>query len=296
MTQSIPVITEINCPNLKLFKKGKVRSVFEFGDQLLIVASDRVSAFDCILPTGVPGKGSILTELSEFWFNYTKDIVENHCVSTNLNDFPCETKEYESILSGRSMLVKKTELIPIECVVRGYIVGSGWKEYLAKGTVCDIALPKGLKQAEKLPEPLFTPAYKAEEGHDENISFEKMKDIVGSDLSEKLSSISLKLYKKVSSYAEKRGIILADTKFEFGIKDGEVMLIDECFTPDSSRFWDSKTYQTGISPESFDKQIIRDFLENSTWDKNPPAPEIPEDVIAHASSRYLEVKERLMAK
>lgn len=296
MTQSIPVITEINCPNLKLFKKGKVRSVFEFGDQLLIVASDRVSAFDCILRTGVPGKGSILTELSEFWFNYTKDIVENHCVSTNLNDFPCETKEYESILSGRSMLVKKTELIPIECVVRGYIVGSGWKEYLAKGTVCDIALPKGLKQAEKLPEPLFTPAYKAEEGHDENISFEKMKDIVGSDLSEKLSSISLKLYKKVSSYAEKRGIILADTKFEFGIKDGEVMLIDECFTPDSSRFWDSKTYQTGTSPESFDKQIIRDFLENSTWDKNPPAPEIPEDVIAHASSRYLEVKERLMAK
>ncbi|RAP33382.1 phosphoribosylaminoimidazolesuccinocarboxamide synthase [Candidatus Marinamargulisbacteria bacterium SCGC AAA071-K20] len=294
---TIPVITQINCPELKLFKKGKVRSVYDFGDKLLIVASDRISAFDFILPTGIPNKASVLTDLSKYWFSYTKDIVKNHFLTSNVDEFPEEAKQYRDILEGRSMLVKKTELIPIECVVRGYIVGSGWKEYLEKGTVCDIKLPKGLEQAAKLEAPLFTPAFKAEEGeHDENISFKRMKELVGEDLSEKLSKISLDLYNKVTEYTSKRGIILADTKFEFGLLDGEVILIDECFTPDSSRFWDASTYRTGISPDSFDKQIVRDHLENSDWNKQAPAPNLPQEIIDKASSRYIEVKDKLIEK
>ncbi len=297
MPMTIPVITQINCPELKLFKKGKVRSVYDFGDKLLIVASDRISAFDFILPTGIPNKASVLTDLSKYWFSYTKDIVKNHFLTSNVDEFPEEAKQYRDILEGRSMLVKKTELIPIECVVRGYIVGSGWKEYLEKGTVCDIKLPKGLEQAAKLEAPLFTPAFKAEEGeHDENISFKRMKELVGEDLSEKLSKISLDLYNKVTEYTSKRGIILADTKFEFGLLDGEVILIDECFTPDSSRFWDASTYRTGISPDSFDKQIVRDHLENSDWNKQAPAPNLPQEIIDKASSRYIEVKDKLIEK
>ena len=294
MNKTIPVITEINCPNLKLFKKGKVRSVFDFGDKLLIIASDRVSAFDFILPTGIPNKAYVLTELSKYWFSYTKETIKNHYITSDINQYPEEAKEYKDIVEGRSMLVKKTELIPIECVVRGYIVGSGWKEYLDRGTVCDIKLPEGLEQASKLSEPLFTPAFKAEEGHDENISLAKMKEIVGEKLTEKLSKISLDLYKKVSDYTKERGIILADTKFEFGLLNNEIILIDECFTPDSSRFWDATTYRTGISPESFDKQIVRDHLENSDWNKKTPAPELPEHIVQKASERYIEVKDKLM--
>jgi phosphoribosylaminoimidazole-succinocarboxamide synthase len=295
MTKTIPVITEINCPNLKLFKKGKVRSVYDFGDKLLIVASDRISAFDFILPTGIPNKANVLTELSKYWFSYTKDLVKNHFITSNVDDYPEEAKEYRDILEGRSMLVTKTELIPIECVVRGYIVGSGWKEYLDRGTVCEIKLPEGLEQAAKLSEPLFTPAFKAEQGdHDENISVDRMKEIVGEALTEKLSKISIDLYNKVTAYTAKRGIILADTKFEFGLLNDEIILIDECFTPDSSRFWDASTYRTGISPESYDKQIVRDYLENSDWNKEAPVPELPKSIIEKASAKYIEVKDKLI--
>ena len=287
-------VTTIDCPNLKLFKKGKVRSVFEFGEQLLIVASDRISSFDFVLPSGIPNKGRVLTELSEFWFNYTQDVVQNHLISTQWEAFPEALSPYRSFLEGRSMLVKKTELIPIECVVRGYIVGSGWKEYQKSGTVCQIPLPSGLRLADPLPEPIFTPAYKAEEGHDENISIEKMESIVGKALTEKLSKISLELYKKAAEYADARNIILADTKFEFGLLNDEIVLIDEVFTPDSSRFWPKESYRPGISPPSFDKQIVRDHLEASSWDKQAPAPSLPEDIIEKTAKQYALVRTLLM--
>jgi len=289
MQKTKNIITEIKFDNLPIFKTGKVRSVFDFDDKLLLVASDRVSAFDFILPNGIPNKGAILTAVSEFWFNKTSHIVKNHLISTNVNDFPQEAAQYANDLSGRTMLVKKTELIPIECVVRGYIIGSGWKDYQATGKVCGISLPKGLNQADKLEEPIFTPAFKAEQGdHDENITYKKMEELIGSSLAAKLKEISLKLYNFGRDYAEIRDIILADTKFEFGLLNDEIILIDEVLTPDSSRYWPKSEYKPGVSPPSFDKQIVRDYLAE-TWDKNPPIPTLPNSVIDKASQKYQEV-------
>tara|TARA_B100000427_G_scaffold139153_1_gene115722 strand:+ start:13452 stop:14342 length:891 start_codon:yes stop_codon:yes gene_type:complete len=291
MTTTKHILTEINFDQLPLFKTGKVRSVFDFGDTLLIVASDRVSAFDFILPTGIPGKGAVLTTLSELWFNKTNQLVKNHLITTDVTQFPAETKPYHEFLEGRSMLVKKTELVPIECVVRGYLIGSGWKDYQATGKVCGIDLPEGLKQAGKLETPIFTPAFKAEQGdHDENISFEKMSELIGEALAEKLKDISMKLYEFGRDYAQERGIILADTKFEFGLLNDEIILIDEVLTPDSSRYWAQSEYQEGISPPSYDKQIVRDYLANCGWDKKEPIPNLPESVIQKVADKYYEVE------
>jgi phosphoribosylaminoimidazole-succinocarboxamide synthase len=294
MVTKTDVITDINLPNAQLFKTGKVRSVYALGDKLLIVASDRVSAFDSILPNGIPYKGSVLTNISKFWFDNTKDIIGNHLISIDVNDFPDELQQYRDVLENRSMLVKKTQLIEIECVVRGYLVGSGWKEYQESGSVCDIPLPKGLQLASPLPEPIFTPAFKARNGHDENISIDKMKALVGSELTDFLKEKSLQIYQRGKEVAEKKGIILADTKFEFGKVGDEVILIDEVLTPDSSRFWSKADYKVGVSPVSYDKQIVRDYLENSGWDKEPPAPELPQEIIQKASDKYLEIKDLLL--
>ena len=272
MNTNTQVITDYTQMDLPLFKQGKVRNVYDLGEQLLIVAFDRVSAFDFVLPDGIPEKGRVLTNLSQFWFDYTQSIIPNHCISTNVDEFPEETHPYKSLLDGRSMLVKKTELIEIECVVRGYIMGTGWKEYQQSGTVCGIPLPEGLQLADKLPEPIFTPAFKAATGHDENITVERMKELVGEELTDYLSKTSIEIYKQGRDYASERGIILADTKFEFGKLGDEVILIDEVLTPDSSRFWPKSEYKPGISPPSFDKQIVRDHLENTDWDKKPPVP------------------------
>ena len=289
MQKTKNVITEIKFENLPIFKTGKVRSVFDFDDQLLLVASDRVSAFDFILPNGIPNKGAILTAISEFWFNKTNHIVKNHLISTDVATFPEVAKQYSEDLTGRTMLVKKTKLIPIECVVRGYIIGSGWKDYQASGKVCGITLPEGFQQADKLNQPIFTPAFKAEQGeHDENITYEKMEELIGSSLAAKLKEISLQLYNFGRDFAETKGIILADTKFEFGLLNDEIILIDEVLTPDSSRYWPKSEYKPGISPPSFDKQIVRDHLA-ATWDKNPPVPTLPSEVIEKASNKYHEV-------
>lgn len=294
MTQTIPIYTEIELPNLTLFKKGKVRSVFDLGEHLLIVASDRVSAFDYILPNGIPKKGETLTQISKFWFNYLENDFKHHLIATDVADFPKICHEYAPILKGRSMLVKKTELIPIECVVRGYIIGTGWKDYQKTGSVCGIPLPKDLQLAEKLAEPIFTPAFKAETGHDENISLKEASKLVGQDVVQFLQETSLSIYSQGRDYAESKGIILADTKFEFGKIGDDIILIDEVLTPDSSRYWPASEYKPGMSPPSYDKQIIRDYLEK-TWDKNPPVPSLPEDIITKASERYLELKEILLS-
>tara|TARA_Y100001970_G_scaffold45565_1_gene57175 strand:- start:121 stop:1011 length:891 start_codon:yes stop_codon:yes gene_type:complete len=294
MSTTKHVLTTIDFKQLPLFKTGKVRSVFDFGDMLLIVASDRVSAFDFILPTGIPGKGAVLTTLSELWFNKTKQIVNNHLITTDVKQFPSQTTPYHEFLEGRSMLVKKTSLVPVECVVRGYLIGSGWKDYQQTGKVCGIDLPEGLKQAGKLDTPIFTPAFKAEQGeHDENISFEKMGELIGDSLATKLKKISLDLYEFGRQYAESRGIILADTKFEFGLLEDEIILIDEVLTPDSSRYWAKTDYQEGISPPSYDKQIVRDYLANCGWNKTEPVPKLPDDVIQKVSQKYHEVESLL---
>jgi phosphoribosylaminoimidazole-succinocarboxamide synthase len=294
MTTTSSVITSLDLPNLKLFKEGKVRSVYEVGNDLLIVASDRVSAFDFILPNGIPHKGEVLTSVSQFWFDFLGDDIAHHLISTNVDDFPEECQQYSDILRGRSMLVKRTELIPVECVVRGYIIGSGWKDYQETGAICGIELPKGLQLADKLDTPIFTPAYKAEMGdHDENISKDQMDKLIGKDLADKLQAISLDIYTRGRDYAATKGIILADTKFEFGVIGNEIILIDEVLTPDSSRYWPAEDYKPGISPPSFDKQIVRDHLA-ATWDKNPPVPELPESIITRASERYIELKESLL--
>jgi len=291
MTATKHVLTSINFDQLPLFKTGKVRSVFDFGDTLLIVASDRVSAFDFILPTGIPGKGAVLTALSEVWFEKTNHLVKNHLITTDVKQFPAETEPYHEFLEGRSMLVKKTSLIPVECVVRGYLIGSGWKDYQATGQVCGIDLPEGLQQAGKLAEPIFTPAFKAEQGdHDENISFEKMIELIGEPLAVKLKEISLALYEFGRDYAESKGIILADTKFEFGLLNDEIILIDEVLTPDSSRYWAQSEYKEGISPPSYDKQIVRDYLANCGWDKKEPIPTLPESVVQKVADKYHEVE------
>ncbi|MBS1783873.1 MAG: phosphoribosylaminoimidazolesuccinocarboxamide synthase [Acidobacteria bacterium] len=277
-----------------VFRRGKVRDVYEVGgDKLLIVATDRISAFDCVMPEGIPGKGAILTQVANFWFGATKDLVPNHLIATKAADYPAELTPFRDELSGRSVLVMKTEPLPVECVVRGYLAGSGWKEYQASGTVCGISLPKGLKLADRLPEPIFTPATKAESGHDENIPFARFAEIVGAARAEELRSLALALYARGSELAAARGILLADTKFEFGIREGRVILIDEALTPDSSRYWLAESWKPGANPPSLDKQFLRDYLETlEDWDKTPPAPHLPESIVAGIRARYADLAQR----
>ena len=290
-------VFETHFPELKLLSRGKVRDNYDLGDSLLIVATDRISAFDVVMPTPIPDKGRILTRLSDFWLRFLSEIVDQHLISTDVAAFPAACKPYGSQLAGRTMWVKKADVLPIECIVRGYLAGSGWKDYLKTGEVCGIPLPKDMKEAEKLPHPIFTPSTKAAKGaHDENISFEEMAGKVGEELAGRVKDVSLKIYLKAADYARERGIILADTKFEFGMANGRLMLVDEVLTPDSSRFWPADRYQVGCSPESFDKQYLRDYLIRSGWKTSEPAPELPPDVVANTRSRYLEALERLTGK
>jgi len=283
------IVLETNFEGVKFLRKGKVRDIYEVNDYLLIVATDRVSAFDVVLPTGIPGKGMVLTQISLFWFNQVKDIIENHVVSANIEEFPESLIKYKDILEGRSMLVRKATPLPVECIVRGYITGSGWKDYQKTGMVCGIKLPSGLKESQKLPEPIFTPSTKADQGHDINISFEETIKILGKETAEKIRELSISIYKKASEIAEKKGIIIADTKMEFGFYNGKIILIDELLTPDSSRFWSMKDYSPGKSQDSYDKQIVRDYLLSIKWDKKPPAPELPEEIVKKTSERYEEI-------
>lgn len=281
-------ITEINIPGLKKFKSGKVREVYDLGDQYLFIASDRISAFDVVMPDGIPNKGQVLNMISKFWFDRTSDLVKNHMISTNINDLPDELTPYKNILKGRSMIVKKAELLPVECIVRGYLIGSGWKEYSQSQTIGGMPLRAGYEMAGKLDEPIFTPSTKADEGHDENISIDEMNEIVGLELGKKLEQISIELYKTAADFALTKGIIIADTKFEFGMINNELILIDEVLTPDSSRFWPEDTYQPGSSPMSFDKQFVRDYLETLDWDKTPPGPNLPSEILLKSRDKYLE--------
>jgi phosphoribosylaminoimidazole-succinocarboxamide synthase len=280
----------IEIPGLKKIYSGKVRELFELSDnRILMVATDRISAFDYILPTPIPEKGIILTQMSVFWFNYLEDTLKNHIIEVDFDRFPEEIKSYP-FLRGRSIIVRKVNRIPVECVVRGYLAGSGWREYKQSGEVCGIRLPAGLKESERLPEPIFTPATKEEKGeHDVNIDFSKMRDIIGKEYARSLKEKSILLYKKAASYAEKKGIIIADTKFEFGIYNDDLILIDEVFTPDSSRFWEVSRYVSGESPDSLDKQYIRNYLLSTNWDRNSPPPTLPEEVVRMTVSKYKQI-------
>ena len=278
---------------LNLVKQGKVRDLYTTDAGILMVASDRISAYDVVLPTPIPHKGAVLTGLSVFWFDKLKAVVPNHLISTNPDDFPPEAKEHADALRGRTMLVRPAEVFPIECVARGYVTGSGWKEYKESQAVCGISLPAGLKESEKLPEPIFTPATKEEEGHDENIDFERAASIAGRETAEKLRDLTLALYTQAAAYAAERGIIIADTKFEFGFIDGKLTLVDEALTPDSSRFWPSDEWQPGGSVPSFDKQFVRDWLDGSGWDHTPPGPDLPDAVVDRTRAKYVEAYERL---
>jgi phosphoribosylaminoimidazole-succinocarboxamide synthase len=292
-----PVVTQTELKTLTLKGRGKVRDIYDLGDRLLIVATDRVSAFDVVMPDPIPDKGRILTQLSKFWFEFTKGLIENHVISTRVEDFPEGCRPYQETLRNRSMLVVKAESLPVECVARGYLSGSGWAEYQEKGEVCGIPLSGGLVESSRLDEPIFTPATKAEVGlHDENITFERMGKIVGKSRAEQLRSITLKIYKAAREFAEQRGIIIADTKMEFGVREGKLILIDELLTPDSSRFWPKDGYRPGSSQASFDKQFLRDYLISIKWDKNPPAPPLPEEIIRKTREKYLEAYERLVGK
>jgi phosphoribosylaminoimidazole-succinocarboxamide synthase len=282
----------VDLPGIKKLRSGKVREVYDLGETLLFVATDRISAFDVILPDPIPKKGAVLNQLSAFWFNKFGKI-ENHFVTTEFNVFPKQLRPFRDQLEGRSMIVKRTEPLAVECVVRGYLAGSGWKEYQQSQNVCGIKLPAGLKQASKLPEPIFTPATKADAGHDENIDMKRCAEILGNDIAEQVKALSLEIYSTGRDHAEKKGIILADTKFEFGQLDGHLLLIDEVLTPDSSRYWPADHYAEGQSPPSFDKQFVRDYLETLDWDKTPPGPKLPGDVIARTAAKYVEAFERL---
>ncbi len=287
------VLLKTNIPYLKLHNKGKVREIFEIDDKLLLVATDRISAFDVILPIGIPNKGKVLTLMSEFWFELTKDLTKNHLITTEIDKISQITQKDKELLRGRSMLVKKVDVIPVECVVRGYLAGSGWKEYKESKTVCNIKLPDNLRESDKLSEPIFTPSTKATSGHDENISFEDVVNITGKDLAEELRQKSIEIYKKASEYALTKGIIISDTKFEWGKYDDEIILIDEVLTPDSSRFWPQESYSPGKSQPSFDKQFVRDYLEKSGWDKQSAPPTLPENIVQITSKKYLEAYEKL---
>jgi phosphoribosylaminoimidazole-succinocarboxamide synthase len=287
------VVIEAKLSGIKPFSVGKVRDIYDLDDKLLFIATDRLSAFDVVLPTGIPYKGKVLNALSVFWFNLTKNIVDNHLITADINEFPSELKPYKDILEGRSMIVKKAKRIDLECVVRAYISGSAWKAYKEKGSICGIKLPSGLKESDKLPEPIFTPTSKSDEGHDMELNYSEAEDLIGKKLFNEVKDISLALLKTASDKAESKGIIIADTKFEFGIYNEKVILIDEVLTPDSSRFWPMDDYQAGRAQKSFDKQFVRDYLEEIKWDKNPPAPELPEAIVQKTTEKYLEAYKRL---
>jgi phosphoribosylaminoimidazole-succinocarboxamide synthase len=272
--------------DIELFKRGKVRDVYDLKNKLLVVSTDRISCFDVVLPTCIPNKGEILTRLSLFWFEYTKDVVENHLITEDVNDYPAELSKYKDVLQGRSMLVKKAKPMPVECIVRGYISGSGWKEYQSSQSICGIKLPPGLKESDKLPVPIFTPSTKEEAGHDINVSQDYVEQQLGRDIASQLRKLSIALYLKASVYAESKGIIIADTKFEFGLHQDKIILIDEVLTPDSSRFWPKDLYQPGQAQPSFDKQFVRDYLETLDWNKTPPGPELPKEIVVQTSSKY----------
>ena len=289
-------ILQVDLPGIKKIRSGKVRELFDLGDRLLMVATDRISAFDVIMPNGIPRKGEVLTQISHFWFSQTESFQPNHLLVKPNDSLPKNLQPFEKILSHRSMIVKKCQPLAIECVVRGYVAGSGWKEYRERQTICRIKLPPGLPEAAELPEPIFTPATKAETGHDENISFNEARKIVGNDIAEEARAKSLKIYNFARDYARKRGIIIADTKFEFGLLDGKLILIDEVLTPDSSRFWPADEYRTGCSPPSFDKQFVRDHLETLDWNKQPPGPMLPADIVSKTTAKYLEAYERLTGR
>jgi phosphoribosylaminoimidazole-succinocarboxamide synthase len=281
---SVRTIRETNFAGIAPIARGKVRDIYDLGDELLIVATDRLSAFDVVMPTPIPDKGRVLTQLSLFWFSLLQNIIPNHVISST--NFPAPFDAHADALAGRSMVVKKTQPLPIECVVRGYISGSGWKDYQATGKVCGLALPSGLRESDRLPEPIFTPASKATSGHDENISFAQASAAVGKNLAERVRNVSLEIYRQAAAYAEPRGVILADTKFEFGLLRDELIWIDEALTPDSSRFWPAHQYQPGGPQASFDKQFVRDYLERIGWPKTPPGPELPEEVVAATRAKY----------
>jgi phosphoribosylaminoimidazole-succinocarboxamide synthase len=285
-----PIVLETNLAGLKPPKRGKVRDIYDLGDSLLIVATDRISAFDVVLPNAVPEKGRVLTQISKYWFAKTADIVKNHLISADVKDYPAACRPHAAVLESRSMLVKKAQPLPVECIVRGYLSGSGLKEYRATGSVSGIKLPPGLTEASRLPEPIFTPSTKAEVGeHDVNIDFETVGSLVGKDVAGKIKNITLAVYKRACELAEPKGIIIADTKLEFGTYQGEIMLIDEVLTPDSSRFWPRNGYTVGVPQKSFDKQFVRDYLLSLSWDQRPPAPTLPDDVVRKTSEKYLEV-------
>lgn len=296
MNESNQLVLETEIPALKLFKRGKVRDVYEVGENLLIIATDRISAFDVVFPNGIPKKGKILNRISAFWFDYLKDIIENHLITTDVERMPSEIHPYKDMLKRRSMLVKRSQPLPIEAVVRGYLAGSGLKEYNRTGSVCGIDLPAGLKESSKLPEPIFTPTTKADVGHDENITEERAGEIISKDLIIKVKDLSLKIYNTIAEYSLKRGIIFADTKFEFGLISDKLILIDEVGTPDSSRFWSLDGYEPGKPQPSFDKQFVRDYLESIGWNKQPPAPSLPAEIIDGTSKRYLEAYHRLVGE
>jgi phosphoribosylaminoimidazole-succinocarboxamide synthase len=280
-------VLTLDLPGIRKIASGKVREIVDLGEDLLLVATDRISAFDCILPNPIPQKGAVLTSISAFWFAKFS-FVENHVIATDTRDFPDILKPFSDLLSRRAMVVRKAKPLPVECVVRGYLAGSGWKEYQSTQSICGISLPQGLRQAERLPETIFTPSTKAESGHDQNISWDECVRLVGENVARQIRDLSLRIYEEGRLYAAERGIIVADTKFEFGLLDGRIILIDECLTPDSSRFWPADQYALGMSPPSFDKQFVRDYLETLEWDKTPPAPPLPEGVIRKTSEKYLE--------
>ena len=290
------VVTSLDLPGFRKVASGKVREIFDLGQHFLFVATDRISAYDVILPTGIADKGAVLTNLSRFWFSFLGESVKNHMISVDPADLPLALHSELEALSGRFMIVEKLEMVPVECVVRGYLVGTGWKEYQAQGTVCGIKLPPGLEQAAQLAEPIFTPAAKATDGHDENISFERMVEMVGSDLSERLRALSIDIYKRASEHARSQGVIIADTKFEFGLRDGEIVLADEVLTPDSSRYWPQETYATGSNPPSYDKQFTRDYLSGLDWDKTSPGPELPDKIVSGTTERYLECYRKIVGE
>lgn len=300
-TQNNDPVLQLELPGIQKLKSGKVREIFDLGDAFLFVASDRISAFDCVMPNGIPRKGEVLTQISHFWFDQTESLVPNHRLvkageSFNVPALAGIPDDIKTSLAKRAMIVKKAKPLAVECIVRGYLAGSGWKEYRKSQTVCGIPLPAGLQESSELPEPIFTPSTKAESGHDENISFDKAKRILGDDLATQASDLSLKIYKFARDYARQRGIIIADTKFEFGLYDEKLILIDEVLTPDSSRFWPADQYAPGKSQPSFDKQFVRDYLETLDWDKTPPAPALPPEVVAKTQAKYLEAYEKLTGR
>ncbi|MCG2713798.1 MAG: phosphoribosylaminoimidazolesuccinocarboxamide synthase [Candidatus Omnitrophica bacterium] len=287
------VLLQTDFKDLKLFRRGKVRDVYDLEDKLLIVSTDRISCFDVVLPCGIPYKGKVLTSISAFWFDYIKEIVPHHLITQDVEKYPDELKKYKADLTGRSMLVLKTKPLPVECIVRGYLSGSGWNEYKQNQSICGISLPSGLRQSDKLPEAIFTPSTKADLGHDQNVNQKYISDLVGSNMAEQLKKISLEVYKRASAHALGRGIIIADTKFEFGIHNNRIIIIDEVLTPDSSRFWPLENYKSGEPCISFDKQFVRDYLETLDWEKTPPAPNLPIEIIEKTKEKYLEAYHKL---